>query len=126
MKKLILILLTIFLLTCTGPGSKDIEEAKVSYQIVLVDFYGEGCLPCREISPIIDEIEVEYPEVKVIKVDINGEDNLTTKYNVNKIPTVIIYYSGNPYIRFVGFHDKETYTKPIEELLKIKKDPKVP
>ena len=107
-----------FLFACEKPGSEDVEEAKETYQIVLVDFYGDGCPPCRKISPIIDEIEEEYPEIKVLKVNINEEDGIHSKYNITKIPTVVIYHNGRSYARFIGFHDKSTYLKPIETILK--------
>jgi len=57
-------------------GSAEVEEAREKYDVVLVDFWGEGCKPCRMIAPYIEEIEQEYCNVEVIRVDINSEEGL--------------------------------------------------
>lgn len=95
----------------------DIENAKESNSILLIDFYGDGCKPCRMISPSIEEIAKEYTNVKVMKVDINGYDGLHKEYGINFIPTVIIFSDGKEFVRLVGYHEKEEYTKYLDALI---------
>ena len=98
-------------------NDKTISEARENYEIVLVDFWADGCKPCKKISPFIDEISKEYLSVKVIKVDINSEDGLHEKYDIRFVPTVIVFYQGEVFERFVGFHEKEEYTRCLDGLM---------
>jgi thioredoxin 1 len=94
-------------------GSEDIEEAKEEHNTVLVDFYSEGCKACRDIEPIIDEIEDECPEIEVLKVDINSEEGLHNKYDIHFLPTVIIYKDGEETNRYIGKMTKEQYIENL-------------
>ncbi len=97
-------------------GDIEIEKAKNKNEILIVDFWAEGCGPCRKLSPIMDEIKEEFPDVEVMKVDINGEDGLHKKYCIEFLPTVIIFYKGVEYFRIVGFHEKSEYIQHINAL----------
>ena len=114
---LIVLISCIFLFKNSNNGYKEIEKAKIENNILLVDFWGEGCHPCKKLSPIIDEISEEYPDIEVVKVDINSEDGLHEKYNIRFIPTVIIFYEGSEFARLVGFHEKQEYINYIESLM---------
>ena len=57
---------------------------------VLIDFYATWCMPCKVMSPIIEEIAKEHKEIKVVKIDIDRNEELAIKYNIMSIPTMII------------------------------------
>ena len=57
----------------------------------LVDFYADWCGPCRMVSPIVDEIAEERPDVVVGKVNVDDENALAMKYGVMSIPTLIVF-----------------------------------
>ena len=82
-------------------------EVKESNKVVLVDFYADWCGPCKMMSPIIDEIAEEMPDVKVGKVNVDESGDLAAKYNVSSIPTIMILKEGNVTKTFVGVTDKE-------------------
>ncbi|MBQ3792446.1 MAG: thioredoxin [Clostridia bacterium] len=86
---------------------KEVLEAK---ETVLVDFWASWCMPCRMLSPVIEEIEKEHPEIKVGKVNVDEEPELAIRYGVSGIPTVLIFRDGKPVKKSVGFVPKENLT----------------
>ena len=70
---------------------------------VLIDFWAEWCGPCKEISPILDEIANEMKDkIKIIKINIDENPNIPNQYGVQSIPTLIIFKQGNPIATKVG------------------------
>lgn len=68
---------------------------------VLVDFYAEWCEPCKQIPPILKEVKSELKgNVKIIKVNVDQNPLIATKYKIRSIPTVIIFKNGEP--RWIG------------------------
>ncbi|MHB1155964.1 MAG: thioredoxin [Phycisphaerales bacterium] len=82
-------------------------EVLDSDQPVLVDFWAEWCMPCRMLAPTIDEIAGEYNgKAKVGKVDTDANREITMKYGINAIPTVIVFKGGEVVKKFVGMTNK--------------------
>ena len=88
---------------------EDTFEAEVlqSTKKVLVDFYATWCGPCRILKPTIMEFAKEHEEVKVVEVDVDKAQNLSNKYGVISIPTVVIIENGKEINRVVGAVSKE-------------------
>lgn len=86
--------------------------------IVFIDFYATWCMPCKVMSPIIEEIAKEHQEVKFVKIDIDKNEELAIKYNVMSIPTMMIMKNGEVTKTFVGIINKESIIKEFsnEEL----------
>lgn len=78
---------------------------------VLVDFYADWCGPCKMISPIIEEIANEYPEISVCKVNVDVTPEFAIRYNVVSIPTLILFENGNVKDMKVGLVGKDTILK---------------
>jgi len=86
---------------------------------VLVDFWANWCGPCKMAGPIIDQLEEKYAgKIKVGKLDVDENPQISQKYTVMSIPTVIIFKDGKEIKRQVGFPGKEGYIKILEEALK--------
>lgn len=81
---------------------------------VLVDFYADWCGPCKMMSPIIDEIAEEMPNVKVGKVNVDSNGNLAMQYNVSSIPTIMVIKNGKISKTFVGVTEKELIKEAIK------------
>ena len=73
----------------------------------LVDFYADWCGPCKMVSPIIEEIANERTDIVVGKVNVDEIPRLAMKYNVNSIPTLIVFKDGAEINRIVGYRPKE-------------------
>ena len=75
--------------------------------LVLVDFYAEWCNPCKLMIPILSEIkEVLGNTVKIIKIDVDKNQLLATKYNVRGVPTLVLYKNGQQVWRQSGVLQK--------------------
>ena len=81
---------------------------------VIVDFWAPWCGPCQMLAPIIEEIAKEYEnKVLVGKLNVDDYPNISEQYNVQGIPTVIIFKDGKIVEQFVGVQPKEVYQKAL-------------
>lgn len=75
---------------------------------VLLDFWAEWCGPCRMLAPIVEEIADEYDDtVKVGKVNVDEEPELSSIFNVSSIPTLVVLDHGKANKSAVGYMSKE-------------------
>ncbi|MDD5789072.1 MAG: thioredoxin [Spirochaetia bacterium] len=78
---------------------------------VLVDFWASWCGPCKMLAPTVAQIAEEYSgKVKVGKVNVDEQDELSREYGIVSIPTVILFKNGQPVKTSVGLVPKETLT----------------
>ena len=82
------------------------EEVMNSDKPVLIDFWAPWCGPCRMVVPIIDEIAAEHPEYKVVKVNVDEEVELASRFGVASIPTLVVMQNGMEVERSVGARPK--------------------
>ena len=75
--------------------------------LVLLDFYASWCGPCKMMHPIIDEIINEYSELKVIKIDVDKNEDIARNYAIMSIPTLILLKDGNIVEKNIGFTPKD-------------------
>ncbi len=82
------------------------EEVLHSEKTVLLDFWASWCGPCRMVSPILDEIDAERPDLKVCKVNVDEEPELAAQYGVMTIPTLMVVKNGEITARSAGAKPK--------------------
>ena len=83
------------------------QEVAKSDKKVLIDFWAAWCGPCRMLSPIIDEIAEEHPEIKVCKINIDDEAELAIRHGVMSVPTLMIFKNGEIAQTAVGVRPKD-------------------
>lgn len=85
---------------------------------VLVDYWAEWCGPCKMVGPIIDQIGEEYKDRVVVgKLDVDNNDDTTSKYGIRNIPTVLFLKNGEVVDKLVGAGPKNMFTDKIDKLL---------
>ena len=85
---------------------------------VLVDFWATWCGPCKRLGPIIEELAQEYEGKAVIgKCDIEENDELTEKFGIMNVPTVVFLKDGKEVDRVVGLAMKNIYQDKLNALL---------
>jgi thioredoxin 1 len=87
---------------------------------VLVDFWATWCMPCRMMSPILDELAQEMAEkIKIVKVNTEEEENqdLASQYEIQSIPNMKLFKEGQIIAEFTGMKTKEVLKQEIEEAL---------
>jgi len=91
--------------------AKDFDD-KIKTGISFVDFWAEWCGPCKMAAPVIEDLSEEYKErVLVAKVDVDAEPDLSGKFGVMSIPTVILFKDGQEIGRQVGYAGKPGYVQ---------------
>lgn len=86
--------------------------------VAVVDFWAEWCGPCRAITPIINELSKEYDgKVTVGKVNVDENPEVSMKYNIRSIPTILILKNGEVFEKQVGVTTKKKLTDKIESAL---------
>lgn len=96
--------------------TKDNFENEVlnSDKPVLIDFWASWCGPCQMLSPIISEIAEEYDgKIKVCKVNVDNERELSSRFKIMSIPTVVVMKNGDVSNVSVGFKSKHELLKLI-------------
>lgn len=93
-----------------------VDEVLMSPGLVIVDYWADWCAPCKQLSPIIEELSNEYPDVKFVKVDTNSNPNLAAEQGILSLPTLQFFQGGRVAKALSGGKSKNALKKVIEEL----------
>lgn len=93
------------------------NEVMGTEKVVVIDFWATWCGPCKMMAPVVEEIAKDYPDVKVCKVNVDEEPELSNAFKIVSIPTIVVIKNGEIIDSVVGYRPKED----IEKIIKLVK-----
>ncbi len=98
------------------------DEVMKSTTPVLVDFWAEWCGPCKMIAPVVDEIGRKYEgKLRIGKLDVDSNPYYPQMFDVQGIPTLILFKDGGEVHRIIGFKPRERLEAEITQHLELEK-----
>jgi thioredoxin 1 len=90
------------------------QEVLKSDKPVIVDFWAEWCGPCHAVAPVLDRIAEERgDELKLVKINVDEEQELMIRYGVQSIPTILLFKDGAPAAAVIGAQPKGAIEKGL-------------
>lgn len=94
------------------------SEVLKSEKPVLVDFWAPWCGPCKALAPVIDELSQEYSDkVKVGKVNVDDNPDISMQYGIRSIPTLIVFKNGEVFEQVIGAVPKSEIEKVLKKAI---------
>jgi thioredoxin 1 len=84
---------------------------------VLVDFWAAWCGPCRVVAPVLEEIASERDDLRIVKLDVDANQQTAANYEVLSIPTMILFKNGQPAKKIIGAYPKKRLESELESSL---------
>lgn len=97
-----------------GLSLADFTDLVNDSPIVLIDFHAEWCVPCQKMAPIIDRLREQFPEQKIIKIDVDASTELAQHYKVKSVPTFVLFERGEEKWRKMGVQTEESLTQSLQ------------
>lgn len=91
------------------------ETVMKSDKTVLLDFWATWCGPCRMLSPTVDEIAEENPDIFVGKINVDEENAIASAFGITSIPTLVVIKNGKITAQSVGLRPKDDILKLLDD-----------
>lgn len=93
-------------------------DTTIAKGVTVVDFFATWCMPCKMLSPIIEDLARDNDGKAVVaKVDIDLSESLAVRFSVESVPTIIIFKDGTEVERIIGFSQKAKLQNAIDRLI---------
>lgn len=90
------------------------DETVKSEKLIIVDFWAIWCGPCRVLKPLLHKIAGEHPEIQLLTVDVDANQELAAEYDINSIPAVFLFKNWEIVDNFVGVLPENEILEKIE------------
>lgn len=90
------------------------KEVLEAAQTVLVDFWAPWCGPCRMQTPILEEFSHENPDIKVVKVNVDDNAEISERYNIMSIPSLMVFKNGQLVNKAIGLQSKANLAELVK------------
>ena len=98
-------------------GDNFAAEVLEAEQPTLVDFTAAWCPPCRAVAPVLDQIEAERDDLRIVKVDVDQDPQTAARYGILSMPTFLLFRHGQEVARVVGAAPKQRLLAQLEPAL---------
>lgn len=96
-------------------SKNELDNIVKSDKLTVVDFWAPWCGPCRMLSAVIESYANSHPEVSIVKVNVDEAKELAAEYNIQSLPTIILFKNGREITSKCGFLSNSAFEKFIEE-----------
>ena len=86
-------------------------------KLCLVDFFASWCGPCQLLGPELEKIEKNSLGLKIVKIDVDNNYELASSFNINAVPTMIVFKEGKPVTKLQGYMTGAQILKAVEKIL---------
>ena len=93
------------------------KEVLKNSKTVVVDFFATWCGPCQMLMPVLEEIAKERDDFDIIEIDVDKAQELAMEYDIEAVPTMIIFKNGTAIDRLGGYHPKEELEEELKRYL---------
>jgi thioredoxin 1 len=95
----------------------DLQDAVETYDLLIVDFWAEWCMPCRMLAPILEQLAERFPgELTIGKLNVDQNQRTAAEFGVFSIPTLIVFKDGKPVRKAVGLLPLQSLEKMVKEV----------
>jgi thioredoxin 1 len=98
----------------------DITESqldKLNTGLAILDLWADWCAPCRPVTVVLNQLESEYKDIKIYKINVNENPNIAAKYGVYALPTVLGFKNGELIAQVVGAKEKNKFKEMFDLLM---------
>jgi thioredoxin 1 len=93
------------------------NEVIKSNKVILVDFFATWCPPCKMLSPVLEKIASSRAEFDVAKVNIDENNDIAGKYNIEVVPTMLVFKEGKVVDKMVGYMNENDITNTVNKYI---------
>jgi thioredoxin len=84
--------------------------------VLLVDFYATWCGPCQMMAGILDEVNAEMKQIKIVKIDTDKYPEIATQHQIQSLPTLVLFKAGQPIDRIEGVVSANNLIKRLQAI----------
>ena len=102
---------------------KDVSDANFQAEVIesetptLVDFWAPWCGPCRVVAPVLEEMDAERADLRIVQLNVDDNQQTAAQYEVLSIPTMILFKNGQVATKVIGAHPKRKLEAELEPAL---------